>query len=216
MTKVAFAVVAHTMRRERAQKLVDSIAPYAQVELFEDDGSLGERANHARAWRWGASVAATHLVQVEDDALPVEGFAHHAAEAIAHMPSPYGLATFYTGVDGREDLQSRVTAAITDAERAGAAWLRMKRAYWGVCLVAPVGRCLELADAVGSWKWASDESVGHWASQNGVPVFASVPSLVDHDDGLPSTMGHGQGFRRVAHAVGHPVEWNTLAIQVGT
>ena len=78
----AIGIVAHVERAQRAHDLMDSVgAAYASL----DNGILGCNGNHRKVWRHLAERFSAHvgyLVVLEDDAVPVEGFAEQDRKSV--------------------------------------------------------------------------------------------------------------------------------------
>ena len=90
-TQIKFAIVAHASRFDMAVALADALPNY---QIFVDHESKGANANHLRALRW-ASTQDCRVVIMEDDALPVSGFAEKVAEWLERFPDD--LCSFYLG-----------------------------------------------------------------------------------------------------------------------
>lgn len=191
------AVVAHVARTEQAKRLADDLG----AELFMDDGSLGEWANHRRALAWGAERDG-HLCVMQDDALPIPDFTRHAERAIAERPDD--MLGLYVG-KGPLSVKS-VEWAVHKADTAGAAWITYKRLGWGVAMIVPCHTIPALLDWCDDRDTPYDIRIGRaWQHTQGRPVHHCWPSLVDHRD-EPSVI-EGRNPRkpgRVAWRVGVP------------
>lgn len=131
---------------------------------------------------------ATHRLVIQDDAIPCAGFLDRLAATI-HAKPDAPLALFF-GINAFPlDLVAYETALRSCepfyAIPHGAPWIPC------VGLVLPAGHAHDLArwGAGAPHPAADDRIVGEWAHARGVQVYATCPSLVDHDDEAPSLMG---------------------------
>jgi hypothetical protein len=191
------AVVAHHARTEQAKRLSEDLG----AELFMDDGSRGEWPNHRRALVWGAARHG-HLCVLQDDAVPVEGFLHHASHAASERPTD--MIGLYVG--RQRPMRLATQQAVARAEATGASWLTSKGLRWGVATMMPTAAIPALLDACDTRESAYDIRLGRaWAQTQNRPVAYTWPSLVDHRD--ESSVIDGRRDRpggRVAWRVGVP------------
>lgn len=82
MPDIHYAVVAHVDRHDKAAALASLVS----ATIHWDDGTLGAWGNHRAAIAAGLATDATHIVELEDDAVPVEDFANLVEQAIALKP----------------------------------------------------------------------------------------------------------------------------------
>lgn len=169
------AVTAHTSRRTQARKLCRDLDAW----MFLDDGTLGEPGNTRRLLQWAQHVDATHLIVLQDDAQPVNGFLEHAYAAIEERPAH--LISYYLGT-GRP-LQDYIARQVAQADANGDRWIDTTRLIWGVAWSTPTQYLPEL----NAWLAAhpdkpTDTQVGHWTRFNRTPVTHTWPSLADHTD----------------------------------
>src|SRR5699024_7401624 len=111
-----------------------------------------------------------------------------------------GLVSAYTGT-GRPD-QLNVRRALANAQKRGHAWMSTRSLNWGVAIAMPTHAIPAMLE------WCGSEDRAHLKYDYRIGVYArdvlgwrtwyTVPSLVDHDESIPSLVGHGKG--RVAHA----------------
>lgn len=87
------------------------------------------------------------------------------------------------------------------AASCGDHWCQLAAGDWVpvVALALPVA----LAEDLFAWGVAAklapsltsdDANVGSWAAARGIPVFATIPNLIQHDDHVPSLMGNQPAF----------------------
>lgn len=131
---------------------------------------------------------ATHLLVIQDDAVPCERFREQVENAIAERPDSL-VALFLAGAPHRSAQAAR------RAHRKGERWIEMHERDWTptVALVWPrelVARFLTFVEANPSLVRVGDDNVvGAWTTAERVPVWATVPSLVEHPDVEPSLIG---------------------------
>jgi hypothetical protein len=116
--------------------------------------------------------------------VPCKRFLHHAQKALAARPER--VVAFYVGTNAILTYRSMLVAAATCE-----AWVAGHPASWVPCiaLAMPAPFALSLGDFHdGTEPIADDDVVGRWCRTNGVPWYATIPSLVDHDDDAPSLM----------------------------
>ena len=87
------ALVAHTKRAKAAHKLRETVhAAYTTI----DNGELGCRGNHLKAWNWLREHNHNgYSTVIEDDAVPVADFNKHLDEVLALAPTP--IVSLYLG-----------------------------------------------------------------------------------------------------------------------
>lgn len=198
---LSVTIMAHTARRAEAQRL----AQLTGASLSLDDGSLGETANGDRAWAMHQD-AEWHLV-IQDDALLIDDFLIHAADALAHAPET--AVSFYVGT-GRPN-QRLVQQAIRDADETGAAWLRHNALLWGVAVAMPTAHIPVFLKVSKRSEQPYDRRIGDYWTNQGIDVLYTWPSLADHADG-PTLLRHPWGpptAPRRAHRLGIPSTWDT-------
>lgn len=172
---VKVLVTAHTSRIEAAKKLCEQF----DAAMFLDDGTLGEPGNTRAALRWAETQDASHIIILQDDAQPVDGFLELAAAAIAERPQH--VISYYLGT-GRP-LQDRFAPLVAEADSTGARWIDFTRLVWGVAWSIPTSHLRSL----NAWLDArqstpTDTETGHWTRFNRIPVTHTWPSLADHAD----------------------------------
>lgn len=204
---LARIVVAHTSRIEQAQRLADRIGAH---HVSVDDGTLGAWGNHRAALRYGIDLGASHVLTLEDDALPITTFPKASIEAIEQRPSQ--VLGLYVG--RQRPYATQVTAAVEQAEGTNASWLTSRHLMWGVATIWPA----DIARDFLAWKHTSrmwDSQASRWLRQHGHDVAYCWPSLVDHaDTGSVIDRRAKRQPGRVAHRVGHPT-WTGGEVRVG-
>lgn len=186
--KVAVRVQHHRSRADLIPPLLARLAGFDDVQVATDPG--GPKPSSWRTHRLCLESVpddATHLLAIQDDAIPCDGFAEKALAAIEQHPAR--IVVFFVPGFGhltrRMQLARRQKLAFVDL--LGGSFVPV------VCLAYPADVAREIpgfADArrmpVGR---ADDAVVGTYARAHRQFPVATVPSLVEHDDTVPSAMG---------------------------
>lgn len=131
---------------------------------------------------------ATHLLIVQDDAEPCRDFEETVTAIVTAHPSD-PVCLFVPGLGNNQRL---ILAACYRDERYARldpndpVCLPVVATVWPRPLIAPL---LEYAARMPPSRRADDGITGEWSRQNLVPVIATVPSLVEHRDLVPSLVG---------------------------
>lgn len=176
--------MAHPSRRDLAESLSKQLrAPVSYDPDPEEERNPWRCAR--QAWKVGAAKpGATHVLVVQEDCIPCPDFRKHVGRALRAKPDR--VASFFLGW-----LPAQTAQLALSAVSRCAAWQIGSHAGW--CPTIALAMPLELAD--GFWRFedgtrpvADDDVAGRYLRSIGVPWYASLPSLVDHDDEAPSLM----------------------------
>lgn len=207
------AVVAHVARAEQAHQLATHVdAKFINV----DDGTLGCELNHRQVWLWHIANTRTEwAINLEDDALPVEGFTEQVEQALDVAPAP--IVSLYLGrhhiptLDWEKRKQQAI-ANIGDAH-----WLTTNMLLHAVAVairtdILPqvIAHTMRLPDFL-----PNDEAISHFAMNNGCPIAYTWPSLVDHRDQPTLFRHHDKMDRppgRIAYHTGTRTHWTDKAV----
>ncbi|HFK5740673.1 TPA: hypothetical protein ACG0DN_003848 [Enterobacter roggenkampii] len=150
--------------------------------MLIDDGSRGANWNHRRAIEWAAEQPC-RVVVLEDDALPVPGFAGLVVDWLNRFPDD--MLSFYLGTGRPPQYQKEIAGMLVDADRVCGDHIVLSKLIHGVCYSPPQGR---LARMLSTWNktLAADYAVGE---AFGGRVIYPCYSLVDHAD-LPTVERH--------------------------
>jgi hypothetical protein len=173
--EVTPVVVGHFDRAEQAYALAQELGG----ETVMDDGTYGDWGNHARALLRGAQIGTSHVLCIEDDAVPVPNLLAEARKAVEAWPS--GCISLYVGT-GRPR-QHGVSRAIACAERIDSNWLEADSLCWGVAFVVPTHDILPMLLWCKDRTEPTDQRIGAWYRSQRRTVRYTWPSLVDHLDG---------------------------------
>lgn len=209
--ELEIVLISHRARRDEAGALADELGRQVALEdvdipvrVYEDNGFYGEWKNHRRAIVAALERGtASHVVVIQDDAVPIPSFVREARKAVAIRPDD--IISFYVGT-GRP-YQAEVRQAVEEAKAAGVAWLEARRLFWGVAVVYPVvlvPAMMKRADKMPGVPY--DERMGAALSIFGKKIFYTWPSLVDHIDGPTVIKGRvrAEPTPRRAWEVGKP------------
>lgn len=200
---VSFAVQAHALRAEMAERLASECLG-GRAEVVYDPEPAGAR-NPWRTYRLAlerglaAPAGTTHRLIVQDDVYVCDGFVEAAEAACASQPDRV-LAFFVAG----HPLQH--VTRVRRAEALGASWAELENTTWLPVVAAawPVGLIEEMLGWVerrfADRRFppaftADDEIAGRWLRDAGRNALASVPSLVEHPDSVYSVASSGMRHR---------------------
>jgi hypothetical protein len=169
--QIKFVVVSHHSRRAQAERL----AQLLNAHLLFDEDQHGANWNHRRAIEW-ASQQDCRVVILEDDALPVPGFADKVAEWLSRFPDD--LLSFYLGTGRPPQYQSEIAAKLIDTDRQQADYITLNRLIHGVCYSVPR---LKLNQVISRWNHGSPADYAVGDACGGAVVYPCY-SLVDHAD----------------------------------
>lgn len=149
----------------------------------DPDGPRNPWRTARECWR-STPAGCTHRLVIQEDTHPCAGFLHHARLALAAKPDR--IVSFYLGQYPSETWREQLIAS-----QRCAAWARGSWVSWvpAVALCIPQPLCASLAAFHdGTSPIADDEVYGRWCRTNQYPWWATIPSLVNHDDDAPSLM----------------------------
>lgn len=173
-----------------------------RVDVAYDNGDDANPWRGAQlAWSQTMAVWPTHRLVLQDDSMLCEDFVWGAIEAIRHRPE--ALVVLFVGPAPAAEAQ-----ALRDASWRSSWHLYGYRTYIPcIALAMPAHLARELAGVTPVDPWrpsiADDEVVARWLVERqargaGVDVWATAPSLVQHDDDAPSTIIAHRSAPRVA------------------
>src|SRR5690606_35221874 len=110
-------------------------------------------------------------------------FYENVANAIGIVPTK-SLVSLYTGT-GRP-LPKRIKKAVDKAYHAS--WLKHYLLFWGVGIAIPTDHIEPMLDFVSDREEQYDARIGIFYQRNMLPVYYTMPSLVDHDDVIESLL----------------------------
>lgn len=208
--------MAHPKRRDRAEALALQLKKYPFMDVsisydgFEAHTHQDEWANGCRALMKGWERGDWHCV-IQDDAILTPNFYENIEGAIATVPTR-SLISLYTGKP--RPLGKRVELAVNKAN--DETWLSYWLLMWGVGILLPSSHIKPMIDFVSDRTEPYDTRIGIFYQRNMLPVYYTMPSLVDHDDTIGSLLDHGKAEgARVAHRVATGlIAWNNKVIDI--
>lgn len=188
MPEVSFAIQAHPLREAHALALADRIGGDVEV-VVDEDSTLRSPWRCFRSLLERTPLGATHRFQIQDDAAVCDGLRRAVTRAVEARPDR--LLVFFVG--GRPDEHAR---AVRSACARDLPWAELDHSHWCpvVATCWPVPLIYELFEFVDLQRWpekfvGDDEIVGRFIRAIDHRPLASVPSLVEHHDVIPSLIG---------------------------
>jgi hypothetical protein len=199
--------MAHPKRRAQVLILQNDLLAQGLEATVTWDRIGSEWDTGRRAMEAGIGQGEWHLV-LQDDALITPHFGANLHSAIAAAPSNC-LISLYTGQV--RPLPSRVIEAVSKAP--DGSWLRFYTLMWGVGLLIPSDHIEPMLEFTADPQYAEtpyDSRIGLFYNRNRLPVYYTMPSLVDHADHLGSLLEHDyEPDARKAHRVANGlIHWN--------
>jgi hypothetical protein len=139
----------------------------------------------------------THVVTVQDDAIPARGIGRALPRLLA-AAGPDAVVCLYVGQHYRRVPHLREAAArgATLADLGHAEYTPTVATAWPLALLDDLLAFADRNLPTPSYRH-DDELCGAWARSRGARVLATVPSIVQHDNDAPSVAGHSShGARR--------------------
>lgn len=183
---VSIAIAADPRRSGMARDLAAQVGGHLVW-----DAERSEWATHAQAWRWCAAQGTSWGVVLQDDAVPVDGFADHIEGVLESSPVRTAVG-LYIGTSRPKRVQSLFRDLMDKADSRQEQWIRGSDLFWGVGVAIPNERILPAIT------WPSlirpyDERLGaYFRSSASLPVLYTWPSMVDHRD-EPTLLTHSYG-----------------------
>lgn len=210
---ITVSVMAHPKRRKQALALHKKLIqyPFSHVRIILDEKNE-EWDTGYRSIASGAGKGDWHLV-LQDDALLTPNFYENVEGAISAIPERV-MFSLYVGTV--KPMRDEITMAVSKAYFA--TWLKHYMLFWGVGVAIPTDQIEPLLEFVSDQQFAEtlyDTRIGMFYQRNRLPVYYTMPSLVDHDDSAGSIIGTDAKEPRVAHRLATGlVQWNKQAIDI--
>lgn len=207
--KVSVAVMAHPSRRAMADALAERLDAPIVWDRRSNEWDTGRRA------LLEYDPTAEYHAVVQDDAIVPDRF-REALDLVTDHAEGHPLGLYV----GRVRPYARlVKLAVAAAERAGSPWLEAGGPWWGVGVAFPVA----VIPALVAWCDLSthpyyDNRLRAFVKQSGLWCRYPIPSLVDHDPGLPSLVDYGGGNRCAHRYIGDAdpasIDWTREPVRV--
>lgn len=215
--QISVTVMAVPARKLQAEYLASILRlyPFSDVSVTYDQEAAG---THESEWNNGKACLRAGLgkgdwhVVIQDDAILTPNLYENIEGAITHAPSK-SVISLYTGK--ARPFPQRVTEAINKVN--DETFLQYILLMWGVGIVIPTSHIEPMLEFVANRTEPYDTRIGIFYQRNRLPVYYTVPSLVDHDDDMGTAIpGHGtKPGARVAHRLATgPVIWNNRVINI--
>lgn len=184
--KISVAIMAHPSRYKSAEKLLKRL----NHQKFHGVSLVYDKNNNE--WENGKASLLSHPgsdwhIVIQDDAIISKDFYRNARNAILNVPKPT-LISFYTGTVRPK--VTEVKAAVDKAKEARSSWLRSNDLYWGVGLAIPTSQIDEVLESAKNKTSLYDRRIGWRYKKHNLPVYYTVPSLVDHNYKIGSILGN--------------------------
>lgn len=215
--RISVTVMAVPSRKVQAEYLAAILRyyPFSDVSVTYDDVAAG---THESEWNNGKNSLLAGVgkgdwhVVIQDDAILTPNFYENIEGAINTVPTK-SLISLYTGK--ARPFPKRIQEAVNKA--VDETWLQYMLLLWGVGIVLPTSHIEPMLDFVADRTEPYDTRIGIFYQRNRLPVYYTMPSLVDHDDDLGTAIpGHGtKPGARVAHRLATgPIRWNKQVINI--
>lgn len=215
--QISVTVMAVPARKLQAEYLASILRlyPFSDVSVTYDQIAAGthesEWNNGANALRAGLGKGDWHVV-IQDDAILTPNLYENIEGAIKAVPTK-SIISLYTGK--ARPFPLRITEAINKV--VDETFLQYILLMWGVGIVIPTSHIKPMLEFVADRTEPYDTRIGIFYQRNRLPVYYTMPSLVDHDDDMGTAIpGHGtKPGARVAHRLATgPVIWNNRVINI--
>jgi hypothetical protein len=205
--------MAHPKRKREAEALYKQLIqyPFSDVYIIWDELN-NEWHTGERALKGGIVLGSDWHLVIQDDAVLTPHIYDNIEGLISALPVK-SVVSLYTGKV--RPLQDRVIPAVQKAPNGS--FLSHYMMMWGVAILLPSDQIEAMLEFAADPMFREDKydiRVGRFYYGNHLPIYYSMPSLVDHDDSIGSLIGNGGTTApRVAHrlATGR-VSWTDRVI----
>lgn len=207
---ISISIMAHASRDDLAIELHDRMTnmPFSKLFLNVQDGEKGilnEWKNGRNCWEQG--IGSDWHIVIQDDSIISDNFYQNVVGALEALPEKTAVS-FYTGM--AKPYPETIYRAVSEAR--DKSFLVYDKLLWGVCFAingAYIDKMIEFCDNVHD-RVEYDRRISEYFRVEKIPVFYTNPSISDHNDALPSILGHEIKYKRIAHRY-EPglVNWNS-------
>jgi hypothetical protein len=201
MTHLSIAIQTHPARADLSSALAAEI-PGVERVVDPDPESIPSPWRTYRHALERTPPDATHRLIIQDDVELCRDF--HATVIRAVAARPERMLVFFVGGHPVEHARAVYRACDQDlpwAELDGRRWCPVIATCWPVAMIDPFLRYVDVQNWPEAFR-SDDEIVGRWLRVTKQRPLASVPSLVEHNDVVPSLIGRraraGKDRSRVA------------------
>lgn len=210
--KISVSIMAHPKRKHEAEALYKKLIQYPFSDVYiiwdelNDEWHTGERS-----LKGGVVLGSDWHLVIQDDAVLTPHIYDNIVGLIAALPVK-SVVSLYTGKV--RPIQDRVIPAVQKAP--DGSFLSHYMMMWGVAILLPSDQIEAMLEFAADPMFRDDKydiRVGRFYYGNRLPIYYSMPSLVDHDDSIGSLINNQQKEPRVAHrlATGR-VSWTDTVI----
>ena len=211
--KISVSIMAHPARKYQAEALYKKLIqyPFSDVFIIWDEQN-NEWHTGERSLKGGIVLGSDWHLVIQDDAILTPHIYDNIEGLIAALPVK-SVVSLYTGKV--RPLQDRVIPAVAKAP--DGSFLSHYMMMWGVAILLPSDQIAAMLEFAADPMFREDKydiRVGRFYYGNHLPIYYSMPSLVDHDDSIGSLIGNdGTKQPRVAHrlATGR-ISWTDTVI----
>jgi hypothetical protein len=194
---------------DRLRRTLDASGSAEHGKVFDERES--NRVWPGKLWRGGIMTGASHLLQLQDDVIPCEKFWPVYRAMLEAVPDQI------IGLEANHPLGPEMY-------RTGRRWYRTRAWLVGVGYSWPLDPKLpnglpafvRWCDANPELVEANNEDslVNLWAQAHGFDIWHPVPTIIDHDTGVPSTYGN-DGHHEWSMHRRPTVTWKDVALTAG-
>lgn len=191
---LSIAIQHHPARSELLRPLISALTPGPPPQVIFDPEPEAPIRSPWRCYRRcleTAPAGATHRLIIQDDALVCRDFSEAARRAVEARPdalvvfsvlgAPHRWKSAVLHAGGRRESWAELDVAFYPS------WIPVIAVCWPTARIAPALAWVDEQDWPEGFV-SDDEIVGKIAVALGLPVWATVPSLVDHPDEVDSMM----------------------------
>lgn len=183
------------MRRDVVPRLLQLLPANTEVVVDDGEGPPSPWRGYRRCLTEPWPDHTTHVVILQDDAVPCADFDIKVRAAVEQRPDDM-ISLFVGGLPGA----ARKAFLAAQFKGEPFAPIRLARIFHVVALVWPVDEVRSFVEwqqharMPGPTPPRSDDAViGYWARVTHRTFWATVPCLVEHPDDVPSTIGRKPG-----------------------
>lgn len=204
--RLSIAMMAHPARAASVERILAALDRDVTVVWDEkqDRWDTGRRA-------WLAyDPDATHHAVIQDDVLVCRDLCAGLEQALAHVPSDAPLCAYIGRVQPYHKI---IEDAVMDAGQRSASFCTMTSLCWGPLVVVPttaIETMVAHGDTLTDVANYDRRLSRFWELERHIPVWYTLPSLVDHADGPSMVPGREVTNRSSSSARHNRVAWNFI------
>ncbi len=211
--KISVSIMAHPKRKREAEALYKKLIqyPFSDVYIIWDELN-NEWHTGERSLKGGVVLGSDWHLVIQDDAVLTPHIYDNIVGLIAALPVK-SVVSLYTGKV--RPLPERVAEAVAQAP--DGSFITHYMMMWGVAILLPSDQIEAMLEFANDPMFRDDKydiRVGRFYYGNHLPIYYSMPSLVEHNDSIGSLIGNGYAKApRVAHRLATgPVGWTGYTI----